>query len=336
VDELSNAPIAGTPGGTGRRVIIRPAADHELPAALRMIFCTDESGRHFEDEEQLRRAEMLAANHRHDAGGLWLAVEDDRPLAAVMPVISPGRSMHLYISPGAHALLPPQQAQHLIEQPCRLAEARGVCQAQTLLTASEPQMQALLTECGFRRVAELLYMRTMVARDCRPPDLPAGLVWRTYDSSSHAVFTQGVLNSYTESRDCPHLNDMRDIDDILADHRSTGQFDPALWFALCDGDRSAGVLLLARLGESMMELVYLGVSPPWRGRGIGDLLMKQALAMAASRNCAQLVLGVDAENLPALRLYWRHGMETIARRTVFVRQLRRTLSADCQHGAVNM
>ncbi len=52
-----------------------------------------------------------------------------------------------------------------------------------------------------------------------------------------------------------------------------------------------------------MELVYLGLAPAARGRGLGGCLMRLAEARSAAAKASHLSLAVDALNAPALSLY---------------------------------
>src|SRR5207247_8947085 len=102
------------------------------------------------------------------------------------------------------------------------------------------------------------------------------------------------------------------------------EFDPALWFLLPDGARQpAGVLLLNRSTRTdALELVYLGLIPGYRGRQLGDLLMRHAQATAAHVGARRLTLAVDSRNAPALALYHRHGMTRVCSRMALMRDLR--------------
>jgi len=70
------------------------------------------------------------------------------------------------------------------------------------------------------------------------------------------------------------------------------------------------------------ELVYLGLTPPARGRGVGDLVIRHALWTVRKMELSNLTLAVDAKNAPALRLYFRHGMQQVGRKTALIRDLR--------------
>ncbi len=55
------------------------------------------------------------------------------------------------------------------------------------------------------------------------------------------------------------------------------------------------------------ELVSLWVDPAWRGQGVGDLLVEAVLDWARSQGYREVHLWVAADNVPATRLYARHG-----------------------------
>ena len=59
-----------------------------------------------------------------------------------------------------------------------------------------------------------------------------------------------------------------------------------------------------------------------RGRGLGDAMMRLAIARVAADNRGILSLAVDAANTPALRLYYRHGLSRVGHRVALVRDLR--------------
>lgn len=55
-------------------------------------------------------------------------------------------------------------------------------------------------------------------------------------------------------------------------------------------------------------LLGMGIAEAWRGRGVGDALMRAALEWATSHPTIEIVtLGVFAVNEPALKLYRKHG-----------------------------
>jgi ribosomal protein S18 acetylase RimI-like enzyme len=72
----------------------------------------------------------------------------------------------------------------------------------------------------------------------------------------------------------------------------------------------------------MMELVYIGLSPAARGVGLGDYLVRLAMAKTAQSGLRVLTLAVDSVNTPAIRLYHRHGLSEVQRRHAMIKDLR--------------
>jgi len=157
------------------------------------------------------------------------------------------------------------------------------------------------------------------------PQLPPACKWLTYSHSRHELFASTILATYQDSFDCPGLNGLRTIEDILAGHRATGDFDPQHWFLLCENDNPLGAVLLSKvLRSDVTELVYLGLIPKRRGHALADILMRRAAAVAMASKHGRLSLAVDAGNVPALKLYWRHGMQVIGRKQALLRDLRKS------------
>jgi ribosomal protein S18 acetylase RimI-like enzyme len=205
---------------------------------------------------------------------------------------------------------------------CDYGRQNGVELAQALIDPNDSSLNAILTEAGFARMAELYYLHFQPAPDSPLPSLPDGMSWCNYSPQTHAAFGRAILDSYQNSLDCPALNGRRDIEDIIAGHKASGTFDPDLWFLLREGERSLGVLLLSESARSdAVELVYLGLSPAARGNKLGDMMMRQTFAVVANRKLPRLCLAVDSLNTPALKLYYRHGMTRIASKIAMLRDL---------------
>jgi len=300
-------------------VQVRPAHDSELQSAVRLILATA-SGH--PDEMQVREFLRLAAAHRQDAGGMWVAEQGGRLLSAVMPVVSPGKTMLLFVPTHLHGDQLAALTRKLVDAVCARAAQQGVHLAQALLEVHDDYVQGILMACGFGKLAELLYLQAVVGKVAEP-QLPAGCSWMTYSPSRHELFASAILATYQDSFDCPGLNGLRTIDDILAGHRATGDFDPDHWFLLRQNDEPVGAVLLSKvLRSDVTELVYLGLIPQRRRHGLADILMRRAAAVAYASRHGRLSLAVDAGNLPALKLYWRHGMQVIGRKTALLRDLR--------------
>lgn len=72
--------------------------------------------------------------------------------------------------------------------------------------------------------------------------------------------------------------------------------------------------IVAREMADEIHINNVAVKPEFRGRGIGRMLMKTALAWGRERRARQAVLEVRAGNDPAHQLYRGCGFEVIGRR----------------------
>src|SRR5687768_1605034 len=150
-------------------------------------------------------------------------------------------------------------AADLVDAVCDHFGARNVQLAQVLLDPADAPARMLYEACGFGRVAELIYLQVVPRRKAPPPVLPPGMRWVAYGPEAHALYGRAIAQTYQHSLDCPRLNGLRDIEDVMAGHKASGEFDPALWALLCEGDTALGALLLARsVPADTLELVYLG------------------------------------------------------------------------------
>ena len=82
------------------------------------------------------------------------------------------------------------------------------------------------------------------------------------------------------------------------------------------------ILLAATPDRDAWEVVYLGLAPRARGRGLGAQAVAHALELARPHASA-LELAVDVRNLPAARLYRDAGFIPFDRRAVHLAVLSR-------------
>jgi len=129
--------------------------------------------------------------------------------------------------------------------------------------------------------------------------------------------------SYEQTLDCPGLYGLRRTADILAGHQATGRFDPLLWTLLRVEDQPAGAILLNPFPDhKTVELVYIGLAPAARGRGLGAQLLRHGLGLLTGRRERTVTLAVDQRNTPALALYQAERFEAVVHRWALIRSLR--------------
>ena len=301
------------------------------PQAARLdavsVLLTGRRGRH----EAAREFTAAIASGGMDLAGLWSASDDEaglRPTAAALLLPSPGRASMLLLSPlrGRDA----EATYAALAAGCAgSADPSRTLLVQALLERGAANQARALRQAGFDDLADLLFMEREIrpTRDKAPPDPPdlgAGLTTLTWSEDRVDLFARGIESSYTGTLDCPGLLGMRPIHDVMDGHRGSGEFAAHRWLCIVDEMGEPGaVLLMSRLPQRRAhELVYLGVSPAWRGRGIGRRLVEHAAAVAGAERSRSLLLAVDAANDPACRLYRTLDFRTTARKHAMVRATR--------------
>lgn len=131
--------------------------------------------------------------------------------------------------------------------------------------------------------------------------------------------------SYLDTLDCPELCGLRETVDVLASHRATGSPDPTMWWVVFLKGEAEGCVLLNPCPDlQTVELVYLGLGPLLRGKGVGRRLLTMGISRARTLHPGWAVTcAVDERNVPALRLYDALGFRSFGRRVAMVRAIGR-------------
>ena len=266
--------------------------------------------------------EHVAAHRAVDLTAMRVADLHGRLIAAALAVPTPGGTALLMLSTAGASQPVAMCIGRCAEASVAALSVDQPLLVQTLLEINEPYTAEALGTVGFEDLATLIYLQRQCERPMPAPGRPEGIAEVHYSTDTHAGFCEAILASYEQSLDCPPLHGRRNIEDVIAGHMATGDFDPKLWTLLLEKDKPIALLLLSRVsGHSTMELVYLGLATAARGRKIGDYLLKRALHETHAAGLRQLTLAVDANNAPALRLYHRHGLAEIHRRFAMMRTL---------------
>ena len=152
-----------------------------------------------------------------------------------------------------------------------------------------------------------------------PEDWPGDTTIEPYSPENEEDFKSAIVASYQDTLDCPGLCELRTIDDVLDGHKGVGDFNPKLWTLVRVNSQPAAVLLLSYFpNQSTLELTYLGVGAQYRGRQLGQRLVRRTLTAAQEYNAKRITLAVDDQNTPAIRLYKHAGFRRIDRRTAMI------------------
>jgi putative acetyltransferase len=111
----------------------------------------------------------------------------------------------------------------------------------------------------------------------------------------------GVLSSYGITTDLDSTD--RDLSDISASYWSRG----GSFFVLLDGSAVVGTVALNRESPSSCELCRMYLSPAYRRRGLGRMLLDKAIAEARAEGYAEVHLKTAAVLVEAIRLYESAG-----------------------------
>jgi ribosomal protein S18 acetylase RimI-like enzyme len=205
----------------------------------------------------------------------------------------------------------------LLRHACAWLRQRGVKLTQTLLAPEETFLADPLLRNGFSAVTRLWYMRHSLNLPVDCLNTPSRLDYQTF--ADDALFRQILQRTYEGTLDCPEVNDVRGIDEVLEGHRAQGTFDPERWWLACEGERPVGVLMMTEIPESGdWEVAYMGVAPEARRCGFGREMLLHGLCEARAADVPAVTLSVDARNQPAWNLYRSLGFEPYDQRVVYL------------------
>ena len=295
--------------------IVEPARPGEREAALQMVFA------HLGCEESARRVsnalQLVTAGHL-DPEGIHIARQDGELTGAIVGLSLVGGGGLLWL-PGVRQ--GPQQTiceDVLVQSICTWLQTRGAKVIQAILSPAELSRADSLLSNHFQHVTQLLYLRHDLVNIPGSPDNPE-LAFQSYSPANDQAFRDTLSQTHEQTLDCPELNGVRSIDEIIEGHKAQGDFDPHRWWLIHANGKAAGIMMLTRVSETTSwDISYLGVIPSARGVGIGRVAVARAIQEAQLFGADQLTVAVDVRNTPARQLYQRLGFEPAATREVFL------------------
>lgn len=211
---------------------------------------------------------------------------------------------------------------HALRRECA---SQGLAVLMIFCDERDEALFALLSTCGFERLATLQFMERAITSGDRLIEPDPHIAWTLFTEATEETFVRTVEKTYEETLDCPKLNEGRRVRERLAGYRRAPGFSPELWMIGKVEEEPAVCLLLLRHPEdASCELSYVGVVPSHRGKGLGYKTMEKALQSLALRDDVErLWLAVDGANAPAVRVYERLGFAEYDRRAVYFSLLAR-------------
>jgi mycothiol synthase len=181
-----------------------------------------------------------------------------------------------------------------------------------------PAARVLADQRGLRRHRELWQMRRALETDPESmlsvPPVPTGLTVRPFEPGRDE--TAWLALNAAAFADHPEQGAWTAHDLELREREPW--FDPAGFFLAERDGELVGFHWTkvhppsASHPEPLGEVYVLGVAPPAAGQGLGSLLTAVGLAHLAARGLSTVLLYVDGDNAPALRVYERQGFERYA------------------------
>ena len=307
--------VAASPAGLTVRPIRRPEIDAALPSL-------------FEDDalaprqvlQQVKSFQKLARQEDYDLMRQMVVASDHGVLQACCFIPNPGKTAFIFTScPQAEATGLNEMSVSMLNRLVQWALQEGNKLLQVVISPDDDARRNLCLQCGFSPLTDLIYFYHHGRPSPLVLALPDGLRWQSYDAASHELFKSVIARTYQDSLDCPELESIRDMEDVIACHKAAGAFVPRWWKVLFLNDQPVGALILSPLKNNpSMDLTYMGLCPEARGRGLGNILLSEAFQCARQCRCQGVTLAVDSRNHPAYRLYERFGFTEIFRRSVLL------------------
>jgi GNAT superfamily N-acetyltransferase len=293
---------------------ISPAEQAEYAAVLPILFqraASDVRG------DTIQQAVHLLSRGVLDPAGLLAARRAGQVVGVMLSAATPG---------AVGLVWPPQVAEcsdreavedALIVASLTWLRQRQVKLAQALLSPAEADLGAALERNGFHHITSLLFLLGRLDDSPAPPPSPLSL--QPYPATDASVFAATMRKTYEGTFDCPEVEGVRTIGEVLAGYRAQEGHDPARWWLVLSGEKPIGVLLAnASTEEPAWEILYVGVAPQARNQGFGRHLIQHAMTQAKVAGMEVVKLAVDRRNVPALRLYKRLGFQIWDEREVFL------------------
>jgi ribosomal protein S18 acetylase RimI-like enzyme len=268
--------------------LVRPAGMSDIAAAFAVSTAFAEA-LHGESDTTIEHLRMA-----WDYGHAWVALDaGDR-------VVGYATLEDGYAEIWPHPDAAPDVAEGLLDAVSRRGGA-----LETIVPAAAGRLVGLYRGRAWAQTREVLRMQADVSGRPAAPAWPPGVAVRTYEPDDaqpvhallEAAFADGAEEVPPFARWHPWMT-------------NDPSFDAGVWFLAEAREGLAGVCLCWREGW----VKDLAVAPSFRGRGIGEALLRHALDAFHERGLRTVGLKVDADNpTGAVRLYERVGM-TLDRR----------------------
>ncbi len=189
------------------------------------------------------------------------------------------------------------------------AARRGARRIQNNVLEADSAAHRLLESLGYRAVRVFREMRIELEAPPPAPEWPDGLRVVAFDPERDArAFHAAGQEAFADHWD----HTPRDFESWSKGHLDSERFDPTLWCVVRAGDEIvAGTICTGdTYGGGFVHALF--TRRPWRKRGVGAALLRDAFGRFWERGERSVGLGVDAaSDTGAFRLYERAGMAPV-------------------------
>jgi mycothiol synthase len=264
-----------------RRVLTEATGDHAWTEVLEVVraACRDADG-----QDPLDEAARLRLKHHGLTGSrLWLAGDAGFALAH-------GGGVDLAVAPASR--------RRGVGGELATAAFAGEGPATAWSHGDHPAARVLADRHGLRRARELWVMR--LGADTTLPELvvPEGLTIRGYRPQDEDEVLRVNAAAFAHH---PEQGSMDAAD--LADRMAEDWYDPAGLLVADTGSGLSGFHWTKRHDSRLGEVYVVGVDPSAQGQGLGTVLTLAGLHHLRDAGLSEVLLYVESDNAPAVRVY---------------------------------
>ena len=213
--------------------------------------------------------------------------------------VEPGAGFRIVDGELLHLVVAPQHRHHGVATALAAAALDGSDHPwQAWSHGDHPAATALARRFGFDRARELWVMRRSLAGLDIKEIAPEGYSVRSFRPGDEFELLRVNAAAFAQH---PEQGGM-DADE-LAERMAEPWFDPAGLLVAMEGDRMHGFHWTKRHSVTLGEVYVVGIDPASQGRGVGGTLVSAGLRHLQELGIRDVLLYVESDNHPAVRLY---------------------------------